>query len=82
MLQSSIDAANKDEIGRSKIGGNKINLSNPSVSKRFIGAGYLTSKGTKRGDGNTKKGVQAAQGSNYLTLDAKKAFNYLWHMFT
>ena len=59
-----------------------MNLLNPSASKRSTGAGYLISKGAKRGAGNTKKGVKAARVPNYLTLAAKKAFNYLKHIFT
>ena len=44
--------------------------------------GYLTSGGANKGGGNTKKGVNAAKDPDYLTLAAKKAFNYLQHMFT
>ena len=44
IFQLLIYAAKKDEIDRSKSDGNKINLSNPSVSKRFIGADYLILK--------------------------------------
>ena len=74
-ILQSIDMAEKDEIGGSKSGGNKTNLSNLSPSKRSTRAGYLTS-------GGAKKGVKAAKGSDYLTLAAKKAFNHLWHIFT
>ena len=87
--QSSIDVADEEEIGRSEIGGNKTNLSNPSVSKKSTKAGYLTSRGNKKGSnnpkkdgGNTKKGVKAVRGSDSLTPDAKKAFNYLRYVFT
>ena len=52
------------------------------MSKRSIRAGYLTSGGAKRSDGNTKKDVKAAKSSDYLTPAAKKAFNYLRHAFT
>ena len=88
ILQSLIHEADKNEVGRSKNSVNEINLSNPSASKRSIGAGYLISEGAKktsdnpkRGGGNTKKVVIAAKGSDYLTLDAKKAFNHLQHAF-
>ena len=88
ILQSLIDVAKEDEIGRSKSGDNKTNLSNPSASKKFTRASYLTSKGAKkggnnfkRGGGNTKKGIKTARNSNYLTPDAKKAFNHLRHAF-
>ena len=77
-----IDAADEDEIGRSKSGGNKTSLSNPSTSKKSIGAGYLTFRGAKRGGGNTEKGFKAARGSEYLISDTKKAFNHLRHAFT
>ena len=89
ILQSSIDAADEDEIGRNESNGNKINLSNPSASKKSTGAGYLTFKGTKKGDGNTnsgggnsKKSVKATKISDYLTLNTKKSFNHLQHAFT
>ena len=75
-----IDVADEDKVGES--GDNGTNLSNPSTSTRSTRAGYLTSKGAKKGDGNTKKGVKAARGSDYLTLAAKKAFNSLRHAFT
>ena len=64
-------------------------MSNPFTSKRSIRAGYLNSGGVKKGgdnpkkgDDKTKKGVKAAKSSNYLTPDAKKVFNHLWHGFT
>ena len=86
ILQSLINALDQDEVGKS--GGNKRNLSNLSALKRFIRGGFLISKGAKRGDGNTnsgggntKKGVKAIRGSNYLTPDTKKVFNHLRHMF-
>ena len=72
--------ADADKVGES--GGNGTNLSNPSASTRSIGAGYLTSEGAKRGGGNTKKGVKAARGSDYLIPVAKKAFDHIWHAFT
>ena len=85
--QLLIDAGNKDEVGKS--GGNKTNLSNPSISKRSTGADYLIFKGIKkggnnlkRGGGNTKNCIKAAKGFNYLILDPKKAFNHLQHAFT
>ena len=84
ILQSLIDEVDEDEIGGSKNGGNKTNLSNPSILKKFIRAGYLTSKSAKkggdhlkRGGGNTKKGVKVARNFNYLTPDNKKAFHHL-----
>ena len=52
-------------------------------------AGYVTSKGAKKDDGNpnsavgnTKKGVKATKGSNYLTLYIKKVFTFLQYAFT
>ena len=50
----------------------ETNLSNPFASTRSTGAGYLTSRGAKKGGGTIKKGVKAARGSNYLTWAAKK----------
>ena len=89
ILQLLIDATNEDKVGGSESSGTKTNLSSPSTSKNSTGASNLTSEGTKkggnnsqRGGGNTKTGVKAAGGFDYLTLDAKKAFNYLWHAFT
>ena len=77
------------EVGESESGGNKMNLSNLSSSKKSIRAGYLTSKGIKkggnnpkRGGGNTKKGVKVTRGSDYLIPDIKKVFNHLQHAFT
>ena len=87
-LQSSIDVSgnNRDDGGEN--GGNKTNLSNSSTSKMFIGTGYLTFQGAKKGggnpnsnSGNIKKSVKAAKGSNYLTPSAKKTFNLLQHAF-
>ena len=87
ILQLLIDVVDKNEVGKN--GGNKTNLSNLSTSKKSTGAGYLTSKGAKKGgnnpkraNGNTKKGIKAARGFNYLTPDTKKTFNYLRHVFT
>ena len=74
-----IDVSDKDDINES--GGNGTNLSNPSISTRSTGAGYLSFGGTKKGGGNIKKDVKAAKGSDYLTPAAKKAFNYLRHAF-
>ena len=71
--QLSINAANKDEVGGVKIGGNETNLSNPFTSKKFTKAGYLIFKSAKKSDGNTKKCVKAARGSNYLIPDIKKS---------
>ena len=89
VLQSLIDAANKDEIGGGESSGNKANLSNLCILKRSTGAGYLTFESAKKGGdnpkkdgGNTKKDVKAAKGFHYLIPDTKKVFNYLWHAFT
>ena len=79
-ILQSIDVADENEIGES--GGDETNLSNLSTSIWSIEAGYLTSRGTKRGGGNTKKDVEGVRGSDYLTPAAKKAFNHLWHAFT
>ena len=82
VLQLLIDTIDEDEVGES--GGNKTNLSNPFASKNSIKAGYLTSKGIKKGGNNpkkggdnTKKGGKAAKSSDYLASNAKKAFTYL-----
>ena len=87
ILQSLIDAVDENEVGES--GGNEINLSNPSALKKSTSADYLNSEGakkgannSKRGGGNIKKGVKAGKSLDYLTLHAKKTFNYLWHEFT
>ena len=78
--QSLIDAADENKVDKSD--GNETNLSNSSVLKKSTGAGYLTSKGAKRGNSNTKKSVKPARDSNYLIPDTKKAFNLLQHAFT
>ena len=82
ILQLLINAADENRVGKNS--NNETNLSNSSASKKSIRTGYLTFKDTKKvgkklkkGDGNTKKGIQAAKNSNYLTLDAKKTFNHL-----
>ena len=87
ILQSLIDATNKNKGDES--GHNETNLSNPSTSKRSTKAGYLTFKGIKKGSGNpktgggnTKNGIKAAKTFDYLTLNAKKAFNHLQYVFT
>ena len=79
-ILQSIDVADEDEVGESS--SNKTNLSNPSALRRSTKAGYLTSRGAKKGSGNTKKGVKAVRSSDYLTSAAKKAFNYLYHTLT
>ena len=86
ILQSSIDVANEDEVYESS--GNETNLSNLFALKRSTKAVYLSFEGAKKsgnnlkkGGNNTKKGVKAARSYNYLTQDAKKAFNYLQHAF-
>ena len=78
-MQLSIDTADKNEVGES--GGNKTNLSNLSISKKSTKAGYLIFNDRKKGSGNIKKDVKAAKDSNYLILDAKKAFNLLRYAF-
>ena len=80
IILQSIDVADEDEVGKS--GSNKTNLSNPFTSTRSIRAGDPTSGGAKRGGGNTKKGVKAARGYDYLIPATKKAFNHLQHAFT
>ena len=81
ILQLLINIVDEDKFGEGKSSSNKTNLSNLSALKNFIGAGYLTSKGAKRGNGNNKKGVKAARGSNYLISGTKNAFNLLRHAF-
>ena len=70
----------EDECGESN--SNRTNLLNPFASTKSTKAGYLTSGGAKRGGGNTKKDVKAAQNSDYLISAIKKAFNHLRHPFT
>ena len=81
-ILQSINVVDEDEFGDSESGGNETDLSNLSTLKISIKAGYLTSEGAKKGGGNTKKGVKAARGPNYLNPAAKKAFNYWRHVFT
>ena len=88
-LQLWIDMAEEDKVSRNDNSGNETNLSYPSTSKIFNKAGYLSSKGAKKGGGNLKRGsgnikkdVKAAKGSNYLISGAKKTFNLLQHVFT
>ena len=83
MLQSLIDTADEDKVDADKSDSNETNLSNPFASKRSIEAGYLTFEGvkkggnnSKKGGGNTKKSIKAARGFDYLTSEAKKAFNH------
>ena len=80
-ILKSIDAADENKFIDNESGGNEKNLLNPSTSKKSIRAGYLTSGGVKKSDGNTKKGVKAAKGFDYLILAPKKAFNHLWYRF-
>ena len=89
ILQLSINAADKNEVGRGENISNKTNLSNLFTAKKFIRADYLTLKNTKKGGNNPKKGgsntkksVKAAQGSNYLISGNKNLFSYLRHVFT
>ena len=79
--------ADEDEFD--EIGSNKTNPSNLSASKKSTKAGYLTFKSANKGNNNpeksnanTKKCVNAAKSLDYLTPDAKKAFNHLRHIFT
>ena len=74
--------ADEYEIDGSESDGNETNLSNLSMSKRSTGASYLTCGDAKKGSSNTKKGVEAVRGFDYLTLAAKKAFNHLGYAFT
>ena len=52
------------------------------MAKRSTRAGYLTFGDAKKGGGNTKKGVKAIRGSDYLAPATKKAFNHLRYTFT
>ena len=88
VLQLSLDVAGDDKFDRGEGGGNKINLSNLFASKKSTKAGYLIFKSAKKrggnpnnGGGNIKKNVEANRSSDYLTLDTKKAFNFLYHTF-
>ena len=76
--------SNEDEFGGVDSGGNKTNLSNLSISKIFIGTGYLNSKGAKKSNGkmnsscgNIEKNVKAVKNYDYLISNAKKTFNHL-----
>ena len=71
IISQSRDVADEDKVGDNKFGGNETTLSNSSALKKSIGAGYLTSEGAKKGGGNTKQGVKAAIGLNYLNPAAK-----------
>ena len=82
ILQLLIDIANKDEVSEVESGGNEINLSNLFASKKSTEAGYLTSKGPKKDSNNSEKGVKAAKGSDHLSANTRKAFNYLRDVFT
>ena len=79
ILQSLIDMVDKDKIGGAESDNNETNMLNPSISKKFTGAGYLISESAiksddspKSGGGNTQKGVEAAKSLKYLTSNAKK----------
>ena len=72
VLQLLIDAAGNNEFDESKDDSNETNLSNSSASKKSTRAGYLTPKNDKKGNNNTKKGVKAVKGSDYLILSTKK----------
>ena len=56
-------------------------LSASSMSKKSTGASYLTFNAKKSDEGG-KRGGKDARGSKYLTLDTKKALNFLRHPFT
>ena len=81
ILQSLIYVAEKDEVDGAESNGNEMNLLNPFASKKYTKADYLNSEGAKKGSGNTKKSVKTARGFDYLTFNAKKAFNQLRHAF-
>ena len=66
LLQSLIDAVGNIKDDRGEGDSNKTNLSNSSAFKKSIRAGYQTFKGAKKDNDNTKKGVKAVRGSNYL----------------
>ena len=81
-MQALINTANKGEVNGGESGDNEINPSNLSTLKKSTKAGYLTFRDVNRGGSNTKMGVKALKSSDYLILDTKKGFNYLWHAFT
>ena len=89
VFQSLIDAVGNTKVDGGEGNGNKTNLSNLSISKKFTKAGYLIPKSAKKSGNNlnsggdsTKQDVKAVNGSNYPTLAAKKAFNLLQYAFT
>ena len=70
-----------NEFGKSNCGKDEARiLIASSVSKKLTRAGYLSS-GAKKDDQAIKRGGKSARGSEYLTPDAKKAFNFLQHTF-
>ena len=88
-MQSLIDAAGNNKVGRDKGGSNETNLSNLSAFKKYTKADYLIFKGAKKdggnsnsGGNNTQNGVIAVKNSNYKTLGTKKVFSLLQHVIT
>ena len=81
-ILQSIDMADENKIGGGKNNDNKTNLSKLFTSKKSTKAGYLTSRGAKKGGGNTKKDVEVTRDSDYLIPAIKKAFNHLRYAFT
>ena len=70
-----------DEYGRGNCGKDETRiLSIFFTFKKSTQAGYLTS-GVKKGDYSAKRGNKNAKGFGYLTSNAKKTFNLLWHAF-
>ena len=65
-----------DEFGRGDCGENKVRRTSAST-KRPTGADYLSSNYVSHVVGNSVKNV-----SNYLTQDAKRAFDQLYQAFT
>ena len=71
-----------DEFGGSDCSEDEAKiLSIFSVSKKLTGGGYLIFN-AKKDNYAAKKGGKGTKNSEYLTSDAKKAFNLLQHIFT
>lgn len=68
--------ANKNKVGRADDTTKILTIS--FMSRKSTGASYLTFKGNV----NAKKDNKNTRNFEYLTLDAKQAFRYLWQAFT
>ena len=81
VTQLLIDVPN-NEFGESDCVEDKTRIVSAStISKKSTRVGYLTC-GSKKGDKVIKKCKKGAKSFKYLTLDIKKTFNLMWHVFT